>query len=102
MGSSGDETRGDAAGDRSRNRSGREAQAALRATVHGRVQGVGFRYATTRRAAALGLACDALNLPDGTVLVTAHGHETAVAALLDWLRGGTTPGQVTRVDVDEV
>jgi acylphosphatase len=74
----------------------------LRAVVHGHVQGVGFRWATTRRAAALGVECDALNLPDGTVLVTARGDAPAVEALLDWLRGGETPGRVTRVDVGTV
>lgn len=74
----------------------------LRALVHGHVQGVGFRYATHRRATALGLGCDAQNRPDGTVLVTARGQADAVAELRDWLRGGATPGHVTRVDVDEV
>ncbi|MFF2622611.1 acylphosphatase [Oerskovia jenensis] len=74
----------------------------LRAVVHGRVQGVGFRWATTRRATALGLTCDAQNLPDGTVLVTARGEAAAVGRLRDWLRGGRTPGEVTRIDEDPV
>jgi len=77
-------------------------EAAFRALVHGHVQGVGFRWATTRRAAALGLACDAQNLLDGTVLVTARGQGAALADLLGWLRGGQTPGHVTRVDVEQV
>ncbi len=78
------------------------ADAAVRAVVHGRVQGVGFRYATTRRAAALGLACEAQNLPDGTVLVTACGTASAVDALVDWLRSDRPPGQVTGVDAEPV
>lgn len=80
----------------------RRDEGALRALVHGHVQGVGFRWATRRRAGALGLECDAQNLPDGTVLVTARGPVDTVAELLAWLRGGSTPGHVTRVDVDEV
>ena len=64
----------------------RRDEGALRALVHGHVQGVGFRWATRRRA----------------VLVTARGPVDTVAELLAWLRGGSTPGHVTRVDVDEV
>ncbi|MEK8225403.1 acylphosphatase [Oerskovia sp. M15] len=63
---------------------------------------MGFRDATTRRAAGLGVECDAQNLPDGTVLVTARGGATALDGLLEWLRGGETPGRVTGVDVDRV
>lgn len=77
-------------------------EAAVRVLVHGHVQGVGFRWATTRHAAALGLSCDAQNLPDGTVLVTASGEASALGGLLDWLRGGRTPGHVTRVDENPV
>lgn len=80
----------------------RPEEAGFRAIVHGHVQGVGFRWATTRQAAALGLACDAQNLSDGTVLVTARGEAAAVATLRDWLRGGRTPGEVTRIDEDPV
>ncbi|MFE4463886.1 acylphosphatase [Oerskovia sp. NPDC056781] len=77
-------------------------EAAVRVVVHGHVQGVGFRWATIRQSAALGLACDAQNLPDGTVLVTARGEASALGELLDWLRSGRTPGHVTRVDEDPV
>ena len=47
-----------------RPRDGRR-ETTLRVVVHGHVQGVGFRWATTRQAAALGLACDAQNPPTG-------------------------------------
>lgn len=77
-------------------------EVAVRVVVHGHVQGVGFRWATTRQGAALGLACDAQNLPDGTVLVTARGEASALGGLLDWLRSGRTPGRVTRVDENPV
>jgi len=69
----------------------------LTAWVHGRVQGVGFRWWTQRRAAALGLVGVATNLPDGTVQVVAEGPERACRELLAALRGGDTPGRVTRV-----
>ncbi|WP_426311200.1 acylphosphatase [Cellulosimicrobium sp. E-16] len=78
-----------------------DAPVALRAVVHGRVQGVGFRWATRERLVALGLDGVATNRPDGTVEVVATGPRSAVDRLLAWLRDGATPGHVTRVDVDQ-
>ncbi|WP_026917637.1 acylphosphatase [Gordonia shandongensis] len=69
----------------------------LTAWVHGTVQGVGFRWWTRSRALELGLVGYASNKPDGRVLVVAEGSENAVAALLDALRSGRTPGRVDLV-----
>ncbi|MFF2268981.1 acylphosphatase [Cellulosimicrobium cellulans] len=80
---------------------GPDAPAALRAVVHGRVQGVGFRWATRERLVALGLDGAATNRPDGTVEVVATGPRSGVDQLVAWLRDGPTPGHVTRVDVDQ-
>lgn len=77
-----------------------DAPVALRAVVHGRVQGVGFRWATRERLVALGLDGAATNRPDGTVEVVVAGPRSAVDRLVAWLRDGPTPGHVTRVDVD--
>src|ERR1700733_6084359 len=43
------------------------------AWVHGRVQGVGFRWWTRSRALELGLTGYAANRPDGRVMVVAQG-----------------------------
>ena len=69
----------------------------LTAFVHGRVQGVGFRWYTRARALELGLAGSATNLPDGRVQVVAEGRRPAVQAMLNWLRGPDTPGRVDLV-----
>ncbi|MFW0784636.1 acylphosphatase [Gordonia sp. CPCC 206044] len=69
----------------------------LTAHVHGRVQGVGFRWWTRSRALELGLVGYAANLVDGRVLVVAEGDRDAVEALLDHLRSGQTPGFVDTV-----
>ncbi|MCA1656078.1 MAG: acylphosphatase [Pseudonocardiaceae bacterium] len=69
----------------------------LTAWVHGRVQGVGFRWWTRSRAAELGLAGYASNLADGRVEVVAEGPREDCARLLELLRGGTTPGHVDLV-----
>ena len=69
----------------------------LTAWVHGRVQGVGFRWWTRSRALELGLAGYAANQPDGRVLVVAQGPRAACEQLLELLRGGSAPGSVQTV-----
>ncbi|MEU5840276.1 acylphosphatase [Rhodococcus sp. NPDC047139] len=69
----------------------------LTAWVHGRVQGVGFRWFTRARALELGLVGHATNHPDGRVLVVAEGPRAALTQLLGWLRSGETPGEVSLV-----
>lgn len=69
----------------------------LTAWVHGRVQGVGFRWYTRARALELGLVGYAQNYPDGRVLVVAEGPREACESLLSWLEGPDTPGTVTTV-----
>ena len=72
----------------------------LTAWVHGYVQGVGFRWTTRSKAMELGLTGYASNQVDGRVLVVAQGSRTACEQLLDWLRGGSTPGRVDNVVAD--
>jgi acylphosphatase len=69
----------------------------LTAWVHGRVQGVGFRWWTRTRALEFGLVGSATNLPAGRVEVVAEGPRSACEQLLNALRSGETPGQVERV-----
>jgi acylphosphatase len=79
-----------------------DAEAAVRLTawVHGRVQGVGFRWWTRSRALELGLTGYAANRPDGRVQVVAQGSRDACEHLLLLLQGGKTPGHVDTVVVD--
>lgn len=77
-------------------------EAACRARVRGRVQGVWFRASTAERAAALGLRGRAENLPDGSVLVHAAGAPEAVAALVEWLHRGPPLARVDSVDVEAI
>jgi acylphosphatase len=72
----------------------------LTAWVHGRVQGVGFRWWTRCRALELSLTGYAANQADGRVLVVAQGPREAGENLLQLLRGGTTPGHVDNVVAD--
>ncbi|HTR73084.1 MAG TPA: DNA polymerase ligase N-terminal domain-containing protein [Solirubrobacteraceae bacterium] len=76
-------------------------QRAIRVTVSGAVQGVGFRDATRRRARELDVAGWARNTDDGTVAVHAEGSPDAVEALLAFLRSGPRGARVRAVDVEE-
>jgi DNA ligase D-like protein (predicted 3'-phosphoesterase) len=76
--------------------------AALRATVRGQVQGVGYREATVREARRLGLLGWVRNQEDGSVTVHAEGGEEAVARLAEFLREGPRGATVAAVEVEPV
>lgn len=66
--------------------------------VHGRVQGVGFRYSTQHEAQRLGLTGYARNMDDGSVEVVACGDSQKVEQLIAWLKaGGPRSARVERV-----
>ena len=69
----------------------------LRCYVSGRVQGVGFRYATADQALSLGVTGYVRNLPDRRVEVMACGEERAVNALRNWLWQGPQLARVSEV-----
>lgn len=73
--------------------------AAVRILVRGRVQGVGFRFRTASEAQRLGVTGSVVNVPDGTVEVTAFGPRESVDALATWLTGPSAPGWVDNVEV---
>jgi acylphosphatase len=65
--------------------------------VSGSVQRVGFRYATYRKANALGLSGYVRNLPDGRVEICAGGHEEGLEQLSQWLQVGPLLARVDEV-----
>jgi acylphosphatase len=67
------------------------------AWVHGKVQGVGFRWWARDRALELGLVGRATNLSDGRVEVVAEGPRMACERFVALLRGDGTPGYVDTV-----
>jgi DNA ligase D-like protein (predicted 3'-phosphoesterase) len=75
---------------------------AVRVTVGGRVQGVGFRDATQRRARKLGVLGWVRNAEDGNVVVHAEGEPQAVELLLGFLRTGPRGAGVDAVGVEDV
>lgn len=75
---------------------------AVRATVGGEVQGVGFRDATVRQAGKLGVMGWVRNGEDGEVLVHAEGPEQAVDELVSFLRDGPPGAQVAEATIESV
>ncbi len=74
--------------------------AAVLATVHGRVQGVNFRFFVLRNATALGVKGYVKNLSDGRALeVYAEGEKENLDELLGHLNIGPSRADVRLVDV---
>lgn len=72
--------------------------ARLEAVVHGRVQGVGFRFHVLRTAQRLALTGWVANEPSGAVRVVAEGQLGDLQGLLLALRAGPPGAIVQRVD----
>lgn len=68
--------------------------------VRGRVQGVGFRWSTTRTAEQLDVRGTVRNRADGAVEVHAEGTEEAIRDLEAWLREGPRAARVD--DLEEI
>jgi acylphosphatase len=69
--------------------------------VHGRVQGVGFRWWTLAQAQRLGIAGTVRNREDGSVEVLARGTGDQLAQLRQLLERGPDLAEVRSVDEAE-
>ena len=73
--------------------------AAAEIAVHGRVQGVGYRDYTQRRATLLGLAGYVMNASDGRVLVRVEGPRPIIEDFVRALETGPRQARVENVSV---
>jgi acylphosphatase len=69
----------------------------LHVIVHGRVQGVGFRWFVRTEARRLGLAGWVRNLPDGTVELRASGIAQFLAGLEQAIQRGPEGALVSQI-----
>ena len=70
-----------------------------RVTVHGRVQGVGFRYSVARAATSRGVAGWVRNRSDGAVEAVFEGEQDSVDSLVRFSQEGPRGAAVDRVEV---
>lgn len=63
----------------------------FKATVTGRVQGVGFRFSTRQIAMELGIGGIVRNETDGSVYVEANGPKERIDYFIEQLRKGPSP-----------
>lgn len=70
------------------------------ATVHGRVQGVGFRWFVRSVAARLNLVGWVANEPSGSVRIVAEGDAANLTELAKALGQGPSGAHVERVDAE--
>lgn len=70
----------------------------LHVLVRGRVQGVGYRYATCAMARQVGLAGWVRNLPDGGVEAEFEGTREQLERALAWCEAGPPAAHVTALE----
>jgi acylphosphatase len=73
----------------------------VRYQIHGRVQGVGFRWFVREHARRLGLTGTVRNLATGSVQVEASGSLEGLTELENLLSSGPRGAIVTKVDKEE-
>ena len=69
--------------------------------VDGRVQAVGFRASCADEAERAGVAGWVTNRPDGRVEALFEGDESAVGAMVDWMRHGPPGARVEQLETTE-
>ena len=70
--------------------------------VHGRVQGVGFRFFTQRAGLRLGLAGNVRNCHDSTVEILVQGEAVRVEVFIKELEKGPRVARVERLEIQDV
>jgi acylphosphatase len=70
--------------------------------VHGRVQGVGFRYFVKHIGNRMGLMGDVRNCPDSTVEIVVEGDARKIADFIKQVEKGPSLARVERVNVVDI
>jgi acylphosphatase len=73
----------------------------LNIRVHGKVQGVVFRWSAQKEAEKLGLTGFAKNEADGSVYIEAEGEEKVIEQFLKWCKNGPEMAVVSKLETEE-
>jgi acylphosphatase len=68
--------------------------------IHGRVQGVGFRWNAAREARSRGIKGFVKNLSDGSVYIEAEGEKEILEDFAEWCRLGPPFSSVDSVEIN--
>ena len=68
--------------------------------ISGKVQGVGYRYFTTKQASQLNISGWVRNLPDGRVEAIFEGEGEVVEKMIKWCHKGSPSAVVEDVSVE--
>ena len=74
---------------------------ALMISISGKVQNVGFRYSTHKKATQLNICGSVKNQPDGSVFIEAEGEEELLNQFVLWCHHGPSWANVTKVNIQE-
>jgi acylphosphatase len=70
--------------------------------VHGRVQGVGFRYFVEHIGNRMGLTGNVRNCPDSTVEIIVEGDAKKIADFIKHVEKGPSLARVQRLDINDI
>jgi len=65
--------------------------------IKGRVQGVGFRYYTKKKAQEFNISGFVQNMPDGSVYIEAEGEDIDVKTFAEWCEKGPSWARVIEI-----
>jgi len=70
----------------------------IKITVHGKVQGVGFRFSCVEAAYRYGVFGFVKNKSNGTVFIEAEGNDENLAQFRDWCKKGPLWARVSEIE----
>ena len=74
----------------------------LQIKVLGRVQGVGFRYYTNKRANESSIKGFVKNMTDGSVYIEAEGEDSVIKTFVSWCERGPAWSRVSELKISEL
>jgi acylphosphatase len=75
---------------------------AVQIIVRGKVQGVGFRYYSRKKAAEFDVKGFVKNQPDGSVYIEAEGKTIDLETFVDWCRKGPMWAKVREFTISDI